>query len=115
MYPASNQSKPIRFTARRRQMTIETILIWMLCGLIAGAVARLFLPGPQNIGLIMTMILGVVGAFVGSFLYSLVREPLGDPLAFAGPWEGWIVAILGAMLVIGIYVGFSRRRRAYYY
>lgn len=95
-------------------MTIETILIFMLCGLIVGVVARVLLPGPQNIGLIMTMILGIVGAVVGGFLYSLIREPLGDPLAFAGNWEGWIVAILGAMLVIGLYAGFSRRRVVYY-
>jgi uncharacterized membrane protein YeaQ/YmgE (transglycosylase-associated protein family) len=96
-------------------MTIESLLILMLCGLIVGFVARVLLPGPQNIGLIMTMLLGIVGAIVGSILYSYIRAPLGDPLAFTGQWEGWIVAILGAMLVIGIYVAFARRRTRYYY
>ena len=57
----------------------------------------------------------VAAAIVGGVLYSYLREPLGDPLAFAGAWQGWIVSILGAMLVIGIYVGFSRRRSTYYY
>lgn len=94
-------------------MTLESFLIWMLCGLIVGVVARVLLPGPQSIGLIMTIVLGIVGAVVGGFLYSFIREPLGDPLAFAGEWQGWIVAILGAMLVIGIYAGASRRRREY--
>ena len=93
---------------------MEPILIWMLCGLIVGVIARVLLPGPQNIGLIMTMLLGIVGAIAGGFLYSLIREPLGEPLAFAGDWQVWIVAILGAMLVIGIYSAYSRRRTYYY-
>lgn len=96
-------------------MTLETVLLWALCGLIVGVAARVLLPGSQNIGLIMTIALGILGAIVGGFLYSLIREPLGDPLAFAGEWQGWIVAILGAMLVIGLLAGTSRRRREYYY
>ena len=96
-------------------MTLESILIWILCGLIVGVIARLFLPGPQSIGFIMTIVLGIVGAIVGGFIYSLIREPLGEPLAFAGSWQWWIVAILGAMLVIWLYVSaFVRRRRVYY-
>jgi uncharacterized membrane protein YeaQ/YmgE (transglycosylase-associated protein family) len=96
-------------------MTLESILIWILCGLIVGVIARLFLPGPQSIGFIMTIVLGIVGAIVGGFIYSLIREPLGEPLAFAGSWQWWIVAILGAMLVIWLYVAaFVRRRRVYY-
>lgn len=95
-------------------MELEPILIWLLCGLIVGVIARVLLPGPQNIGLIMTMLLGIVGAVVGGFIYSFIREPLGDPLAFAGTWQVWIVAILGAMLVIGIYSGLARRRATYY-
>ena len=96
-------------------MTLETILILMLCGLIVGFIARLLVPGPQPIGLLMTMVLGIVGAIVGSFLYSLIRGPLGEPLAFAGTWQTWIVAILGAMLVIWMYTAYARRRRYYYY
>ncbi len=95
-------------------MTLETILIWMLCGLIVGFIARLLVPGPQPLGLIMTMIVGIVGAIVGGFLYSLIRGPLGEPLAFAGQWQTWIVAILGAMIVLWMVTAF-RRRRTYYY
>jgi uncharacterized membrane protein YeaQ/YmgE (transglycosylase-associated protein family) len=95
-------------------MTLENILIWMICGLIVGFVARLLLPGPQNIGLIMTMVLGIVGAIAGGFIYSLIREPLNDPLSFAGSWQWWIVAILGAMLVIWLYSAATSRRRVYY-
>jgi uncharacterized membrane protein YeaQ/YmgE (transglycosylase-associated protein family) len=98
-----------------KQLTIGIILIWMLCGLIVGFIARLLLPGPQNIGLIMTMVLGIVGAIVGGVIYSFIREPLNDPLAFAGEWQWWIVAIAGAMLVIWIYAKAFSRRRTYYY
>jgi uncharacterized membrane protein YeaQ/YmgE (transglycosylase-associated protein family) len=93
---------------------LETILIWMLCGLIVGFLARLLVPGPHPMGLLMTMLLGIVGAIIGGFLYSLIRGPLGEPLAFAGYWQTWIVAILGAMLVLWIYTAYSRRRTYYY-
>jgi uncharacterized membrane protein YeaQ/YmgE (transglycosylase-associated protein family) len=91
-------------------MTINDILIWMLCGLIVGIVARVFLPGPQNIGLIMTMLLGIVGAILGGIGYTYIGERFNDPLAFAGPWQWWIAAIAGGMIVIGIYSAFSSRR-----
>lgn len=95
-------------------ITLETLLIWMLCGLIVGFIARLLVPGPQPIGLLMTMLLGIVGAVIGGFLYSLIRGPLGEPLAFAGTWQAWIVAILGAVLVLWISSAFARRRTYYY-
>jgi uncharacterized membrane protein YeaQ/YmgE (transglycosylase-associated protein family) len=95
-------------------ITLETLLIWMLCGLIVGFIARLLMPGPQPIGLLATMLIGIVGAVVGGFLYALIRGPLGEPLAFAGTWQPWIVAIVGAMLVLWIFSAYSRRRTYYY-
>jgi uncharacterized membrane protein YeaQ/YmgE (transglycosylase-associated protein family) len=95
-------------------MTVGTILSWMLCGLIVGLIARLLIPGRQSMGLILTMILGIVGAIVGGFLFSLVKEPPSDPFSFSGnAWQGWIVSILGAMLVIWIYVSAFARRTTY--
>jgi uncharacterized membrane protein YeaQ/YmgE (transglycosylase-associated protein family) len=95
-------------------MTVGTILSWMLCGLIVGLIARLFLPGRQSMGLILTMILGIVGAIVGGYLYSLVRPVPSDPFSFSeNAWQGWIVSILGAMLVIWIYVAAFSRRTTY--
>jgi len=95
-------------------MTLETLLILMLCGLIVGFIARLLMPGPQPVGMLMTMLVGIVGAVLGGFLYSLIRGPLGEPLAFAGTWQTWIVAIVGAMIVLWIYSAYSRRRTYYY-
>ena len=94
-------------------MTINDILIWMLCGLIVGVIARILLPGPQNIGLIMTILLGIVGAIGGGVAYSYIRERLNDPLAFAGDYKWWVAAIIGGVIVIGLYSMAFGRRRAY--
>jgi uncharacterized membrane protein YeaQ/YmgE (transglycosylase-associated protein family) len=96
-------------------MTINEILIWMLCGLIVGVIARILLPGPQNIGLIMTILLGIVGAVGGGIAYSYIREPLNDPLAFAGEYKWWVAAIIGGVIVIGLYSAFARRRTYRYH
>lgn len=92
-------------------MTFGTLLSWMLCGLIVGLIARALVPGRQNMGLLLTMVLGIVGAVVGGFLYSLVQEAPAEPFSLSGnAWHGWIVAILGAMLVLWAYVALQRRR-----
>ena len=92
-------------------MTIGTFLSWMLCGLIVGFIARALLPGWQNMGLLMTMVLGVVGAVVGGFLYSLVQGAPSEPFSLSGnAWHGWIVAILGGILVLWAYVSLYPRR-----
>jgi uncharacterized membrane protein YeaQ/YmgE (transglycosylase-associated protein family) len=92
-------------------MSIGSLLSWMLCGLIVGLVARLLVPGRQNMGLLMTMVLGIVGAVVGGFLYSLIRGAPGEPFSLSGDaWHGWIVAILGGMLVLWAYVALYPRR-----
>ena len=49
-----------------------TVLGWAIFGLIAGAIARFVLPGRQSMGWLMTMILGVVGSFVGGGLSYLL-------------------------------------------
>jgi uncharacterized membrane protein YeaQ/YmgE (transglycosylase-associated protein family) len=92
-------------------MSINTLLSWMLCGLIVGLIARLLLPGRQNMSLLLTMVLGIVGAIVGGFLYSLVERSPGEPFSLSGnAWHGWIVAILGSMLVLWSYVALHPRR-----
>ncbi|HLJ94809.1 MAG TPA: GlsB/YeaQ/YmgE family stress response membrane protein [Gemmataceae bacterium] len=95
-------------------MSIGSLLSWMLCGLIVGLVARLLVPGRQNLSFLMTMVLGIVGAAVGGFLYSLVQGSPSEPFSLSGDaWHGWIVAILGAVLVLWAYVSLYPRRRWY--
>jgi uncharacterized membrane protein YeaQ/YmgE (transglycosylase-associated protein family) len=93
-------------------MSVGSLLSWMLCGLIVGLIARVLVPGRQSMGLLMTMVLGIVGAVVGGFLYSLVQGAPSEPFSLSGnAWHGWIVAILGSVLVIWIYGNLYPRRR----
>jgi uncharacterized membrane protein YeaQ/YmgE (transglycosylase-associated protein family) len=83
----------------------------MVCGLIVGLIARFLLPGRQRMGLLLTMVLGIVGAVVGGFLYSLVQGAPRDPFSLSGnAWHGWIVAIIGAVVVLWAYVSLYSRR-----
>ncbi len=92
-------------------MTISTLLSWMLCGLIVGVIARLLVPGRLNISLLFTMVLCIVGALVGGFLYSLVQGAPSEPFSLSGnAWHGWIVAILGGVLVLWLYSILQPRR-----
>ena len=92
-------------------MSVSTLLSWMLCGLIVGVIARLLVPGRQSMSLFLTMVLGIVGAVVGGFLYSLVQGAPREPFSLSGnAWHGWIVAILGAVLVLWAYGNLYARR-----
>lgn len=72
-------------------------ILWMLLiGLIAGAIAKLIMPGKDPGGWIITMLLGVAGAFVGGFLFRMLG--FGDE----GP-AGLIGAIIGALILLGLY------------
>jgi uncharacterized membrane protein YeaQ/YmgE (transglycosylase-associated protein family) len=85
--------------------TIWAIIVWAVFGLVAGAIARLLVPGRQPMGLLLTMILGIIGSFVGGFLGSLFTG--GDMWSPAG----WIGSIIGAVIVLLIWVGIAGRRR----
>jgi len=92
-------------------MTIGSILSWIVCGLVVGLCARFLVPGRQNMTLPMTTVLGIVGALLGGFLYSLVRGTSVEPFSLTGNnWYGWIVGILGAMLVVWLYPIYYPRR-----
>jgi uncharacterized membrane protein YeaQ/YmgE (transglycosylase-associated protein family) len=82
------------------------ILATLIVGLIVGAIAKLLMPGKDPGGIIITMLLGVAGAFVAGFL----GRALGwydDP----GSGPGIIASIIGAMILLGIYRLVIGRRR----
>jgi uncharacterized membrane protein YeaQ/YmgE (transglycosylase-associated protein family) len=57
-----------------------------------------------------TILLGVAGALVGGFLAWLFKGAPGEPFSFsADAWHGWILSIIGAVLVLWITAGFKRR------
>ena len=77
------------------------ILSWIVFGLIAGIIARLLMPGRDPGGCIITMLLGVVGAFVGGFLYRLFTGT--EVLYFGFDLRSFAIAVVGAVVVLAIY------------
>ncbi len=83
------------------------ILGWIVFGLVVGAIAKLLMPGRDPGGIIVTMVLGIVGALLGGFV--------GRALGMYGTNEsaGFIMALVGAVLVLFIYrisIGGRRQR-----
>lgn len=82
---------------------------FLLLGLIAGAIAKLILPGKQGGGWLITLVLGVVGALLGGFLGSLLfNAPLQDFFSI----QTWLLAIGGSIIVLLIYGLIVGRRAA---
>lgn len=78
------------------------IITMIIIGLIAGAIARLLVPGKEDFGWIMTIVLGVVGGYVGGTLGSLVFAP--HEFDLRPPVEhSFIGAIIGAVILLLIY------------
>jgi uncharacterized membrane protein YeaQ/YmgE (transglycosylase-associated protein family) len=81
-------------------------ILWtIIIGFVAGVVAKFLMPGPNEpSGFILTTILGIVGAVVASYL--------GQALGFYGPGEGagLIGAIVGAVVVLGVWSAVARNR-----
>jgi uncharacterized membrane protein YeaQ/YmgE (transglycosylase-associated protein family) len=82
-------------------------LIWFIViGFLAGLIARALMPGKQQMGIAMTTLLGIIGSFVGGFFSSLVS---GRNVSLFRP-AGIIGSIIGALVVLAIYVAVSNRR-----
>jgi uncharacterized membrane protein YeaQ/YmgE (transglycosylase-associated protein family) len=73
------------------------ILGWILFGLIVGAIAKLVMPGRDPGGLVVTILLGIVGALMGGFLGRLLG------MYQRGESAGFIMATIGAIVILFIY------------
>lgn len=81
------------------------IITWIIFGLIAGALAKFIMPGNQNMGWLMTAILGIVGAFVGGFIGSFLG--LGSVNSFG--IGSMALAVVGALIVLWVYGKATKR------
>lgn len=81
-----------------------TIIWWLIIGLIAGAVARLLVPGRDPMGWLGTLVLGLVGSLVGGFLGSLISGGEMDVSS-----AGIIGSIIGAVIALLVYRAMKSR------
>ena len=79
---------------------LTTIIVTVILGAIIGALARLVLPGKQNISTLVTVILGIIGALVGSWLYSAVS---GNDGTSGIDWIALIIGVIVAAVLIVVY------------
>jgi uncharacterized membrane protein YeaQ/YmgE (transglycosylase-associated protein family) len=87
------------------------IIGWILLGLIAGAIAKAIMPGDDPGGIIVTMIIGIVGAILGGFLASALFDVDVNDGFF--DLSTWLSAIIGSLILLGIYRAVAGRRSAH--
>ncbi|CUA04088.1 putative transglycosylase associated protein [Escherichia coli] len=75
------------------------ILSWIIFGLIAGIIAKWIMPGKENVGIIVTIILGIVGAVVGGYISTFFGFGKVDGFNFGS----FVVAVIGAIVVLYIF------------
>lgn len=86
------------------------IIAWLILGLIAGAIARLILPGKQGTGWIGALITGVVGGLLGGWIAGAIFKI--DTMNSFFSLSTWIFAILGGVIVAFIWQAITGRRGA---
>src|SRR5215207_5751368 len=107
MYNSSCKQCP---TKRRRVEVLSALLFWIIVGLIAGALAKFAMPGDDPGGIIVTIIIGIVGAVIGGWLLSILGIGAG---AGSGGWIFSIIAgFVGAVILLAIYRALVGGRRA---
>ena len=82
------------------------ILTWILVGLIAGILAKIAMPGPDPGGIILTIVIGIVGALIGGFV---VNRLLGGPNVTGFNLPSILVATLGDIILLAVYRLITRR------
>ena len=81
-------------------MDLTTIVTWIIFGGIVGLIARFLLPGRDSMSLVATIVLGIIGSFVGGFLAQLL---FNGNASIPPPTAGWIGSIIGAIIALMVY------------
>lgn len=87
-----------------------SLLSWIVTGLVVGLIARAIVPGRQNLGILLTIVLGVVGACIGGLISSAFWPTWANDPDVNRMWPGWLMAVLGGVLVLWAYVALTARR-----
>jgi uncharacterized membrane protein YeaQ/YmgE (transglycosylase-associated protein family) len=85
------------------------IIGWIILGLLAGLIAKAILPGDDPGGIIVTTIIGILGALGGGFIAQAIG--FGDPIDEFFDFSTWIAAIIGAIVLLLIWRAVSGQRR----
>ena len=73
-------------------------LLWMfIVGIVVGAIARWIMPGVENMGLIMTGIVGIAGSFIGGFIARLFSKPADGAVVHPA---GLVLSVIGALILL---------------
>jgi uncharacterized membrane protein YeaQ/YmgE (transglycosylase-associated protein family) len=95
-------------------MTISAIIVWLIIGLVIGGLAHLLVPGRNRIGILLTLLFGIVGALIGGFVTAAILGAGHAIITF-------VVSVIVAAVLIAVvshphnrrYVTGNRRRRVY--
>ncbi|NJO43139.1 MAG: GlsB/YeaQ/YmgE family stress response membrane protein [Cyanobacteria bacterium CRU_2_1] len=89
------------------------ILAWIVLGFLAGAIAKAIYPGYQPGGILTTILLGIVGAFIGGTLFNFLSTGSLAIVSTSLSIPGLVVAVIGAMIAVFLWGALSRRSRYY--
>jgi uncharacterized membrane protein YeaQ/YmgE (transglycosylase-associated protein family) len=98
-----------RGTDAGRSVAVMGIVSLLILGLLAGALAKWLLPGDDPGGVLVTMLIGVVGALLGGFLAGALFG--ADPLGGFFELSTWVTAVAGSIVLLLLYRMITRRRR----
>jgi len=87
-------------------LSLMGVIGWCVFGLIVGAIARFLMPGRQQMSMLVTMALGIVGSFAGGFISTLL---FGGSDSLVNP-AGWIMSVVGALIVLFAYGKFAKAK-----
>lgn len=85
------------------------IIAWIVLGVIAGAIAKAIYPGQQGGSILGTMVLGIVGAFIGGTVFTFINTGTLTFAATSLSIPGIVVAVIGAIIALFLYYQFGRR------
>lgn len=88
------------------ELSVTGIIGTIIFGAVIGILARFFKPGRQQVSILVTVIIGIVGALAGYFIWGAISDQ-GDTPGI--DWIRWIISIVVAIIALGIYLGVRAR------